>query len=93
MFGIPIDGATNVYCNNEAVFKNVVNPDSTLNKKQHSMRHYYCRQIVVAGVVRVAKEDSSTKKVYVFTKCMNKPKLEALLGNLMYSQFCHVVFL
>ena len=30
MFGIPIDGPANVYCDNEAVYKNTVIPESTL---------------------------------------------------------------
>jgi hypothetical protein len=29
MFGIPIDGPTNVYCDNEAVTKNAIYPEST----------------------------------------------------------------
>ena len=33
MFGIPIDGATNIFCNNEAVYKNTSMPESTLKKK------------------------------------------------------------
>ena len=33
MFGIPIEGPTNVFCDNEAVFKNTTIPESTLKKK------------------------------------------------------------
>jgi hypothetical protein len=30
MFGIPIEGPTNIFCNNEAVTKNAIHPESTL---------------------------------------------------------------
>ena len=32
MFGVPIDGAANVYCYNEAVYKNASIPESVLKK-------------------------------------------------------------
>ena len=35
MFNVPIEGATNVFCNNEAVYKNTSLPESTLKKKHH----------------------------------------------------------
>ena len=33
IFGIPVDGPANVFCDNEAVYKNTVLPESVLNKK------------------------------------------------------------
>ena len=41
MFGVPMDGATALYCDNEAVYKNVSNPTSVLNKKMHSILYVY----------------------------------------------------
>ena len=35
MFGIPVDGKTSIYCDNEAVYKNTVLPESTINKNNH----------------------------------------------------------
>ena len=37
MFGIPIEGPTNVFCDNEAVFKNTTIPESSLKKKHNSI--------------------------------------------------------
>ena len=56
MFGIPIDGATNIYCDNKAVYKNTVIPESTLKKKHHSIAYHRCREAVAAGTIRVAKQ-------------------------------------
>ena len=44
MFGIPIDGSTNIYCDNEAVYQNTVIPESTLKKKHHSIAYHRCRE-------------------------------------------------
>ena len=43
MFGVPIDGSTNVYCDNEAVYQNTTVPESTLKKKHHSIAYHRCR--------------------------------------------------
>jgi len=37
MFGIPVGGPTNIYCDNEAVTKNTTIPESTLKKKHYSI--------------------------------------------------------
>jgi hypothetical protein len=36
MFGVQIEGPTNVFCNNEAVCKNTTRPESTLTKQEAS---------------------------------------------------------
>ena len=37
MFIVPIDGPTNIFCDNEAVTKNILDPTSILKKKHHSI--------------------------------------------------------
>jgi hypothetical protein len=49
MFGIPIDGPTNDYCDNETVTKNSIFPESTLKKKHNSIAHHRTREAVAAG--------------------------------------------
>jgi hypothetical protein len=60
MFGVPIDGPANVFCNNEAVYKNTSLPESTLKKKQHSIAYYRYREAVAAGTVHVVKKGTKT---------------------------------
>ena len=43
MFGIPVEGPANIYCDNEAVTKNTQVPESTLKKKHHSIAYHRCR--------------------------------------------------
>jgi hypothetical protein len=84
MFGIPIDGPTDIFCDNESVFKNVSKPESVLSKKQHSISYHSAREAVASNVVRVAKEGTATNLSDLFTKMLNKPKREGLLGKFMY---------
>jgi hypothetical protein len=84
MFGIPVDGPADIFCDNESVFKNVSIPTSMLSKKQHSISYHACRESVAAGIVRIAKEGTLSNLSDVFTKTQGKTKREGLLGKFMY---------
>jgi hypothetical protein len=71
MFGVSaIEGSTNIFCDNEAVYKNASLPDSTLKKKHHSIAYHRCCEAVAAGTVRVAKEGTQTNLSDLFTKLL-----------------------
>ena len=84
MFGIPIEGSTNVFCDNEAVTKNCGTPESTLKKKHHSIAYHRNREAVAAETIRIAKEDSETNLADVFTKLMAAVKRTELFDKFMY---------
>lgn len=84
MFGVPIEGPTNVFCDNEAVFKNCSIPESTLKKKHHSINYHRNREAVAAGTIRLAKEDTETNLADVFTKIMPSYKRNELIDKFMY---------
>lgn len=84
MFGVPIEGPTNIFCDNEAVYKNSSLPESTLKKKHHSIAYHRCREAVAAGTVRVAKEGTSTNLSDVFTKLLPQVRREELLDKFTY---------
>ena len=84
MFGILIDDDTNMYCDNEAVYKNIAFPTSVLKKKMHSISYHFCREDVAAGTVQIAKEDTRTNLTDLFTKVMSKPRRDALIERFMY---------
>ena len=68
MFVVPIDGPTNVFCDNEASNKNTFLPESTLKQKHHAIAYHRCREAVAAKTVRVAKEGTKTKLSDLLTK-------------------------
>jgi hypothetical protein len=84
MFGIPIEGPTNVYCDNEAVTKNAIYPESTLKKKHNAIAYHRTREAVAAGTIRVTKEDGKTNLADVLTKPMPQVTKEFLCDRFMY---------
>ena len=84
MFGVLIDGPANMYCDNEAVYKNVAIPSSVLNKKMHGISYHYCREAVANGTCRIAKEDTATNLADLFTKVLSKTVREDLIDRFMY---------
>ena len=84
MFGVPIDGPTDIFCDDEAVYKNTSLPESTLKKKHHSIAHHRCREAVAARTVQVAKEGTKTNLSDLFTKLLPQPRREELLDKFTY---------
>ncbi len=84
MFGIPIEGPTNVFCDNEAVTKNVTLPESTLKKKHNAIAYHRAREAVAAGTIRVAKEDGKTNLADVLTKPLAQVTKDYLCDRFMY---------
>jgi hypothetical protein len=62
MFGISIEGTTNVFCDNEAVTKNTIFLESSLEKKHNSIAYHRSREAVAARTIRVTKEDGKMTK-------------------------------
>ena len=53
MFGVPIDGPADVFCDNQSVVTNVSIPSSVLNKKHNSICYHSVREAHRAGTIGV----------------------------------------
>ena len=84
IFVIPIDGPTNVYCDNEAVYHNKVIPESTVKKKHHSIAYHRCREAVATKNIHLAKQGTKNNLADLFTKLMTAPRRKLLLERLTY---------
>ena len=84
MFGIPLDGPTNVFCDNEAVTNNATILESTLKKKHNSIAYHRTREVVAAGMIRVTKEDGTTNLADVLTKLLPQAMKDFLCDKFMY---------
>ena len=84
MFGIPIDGPADIFCDNEAVTKNCSIPESTLKKKHHSIAYHRNREAVAAGTVQIAWEDTATNLADLFTKVLSADRRNQLMDSFMY---------
>ena len=85
-FGIPIDGPTNVFCDNAAVVNNVSLPESTLTKKHNAINFHIVRESVAAKIIRVGKEDTLTNIADVFTKLVPYTRKRELLAPFLWDR-------
>jgi len=84
MFGVPIMGPADIYCDNEAVVTNCSTPESTIKKKHHSIAYHYNREAVASETVRITKEDSETNLADLFTKLLTEDRRNFLINRFMY---------
>ena len=83
MFGVPIEGYTNVFCDNEAVYKSTSIADSTLKKKHNSVAYHKIRECTAAGILVVHKEDTGSNLADILTKCLNVEKRKYLIERII----------
>ena len=57
MFGVPLDGPADVFCDNRGVVMNSSKPESTLQKKRNAINYHAVCEADAAGMLRVGKED------------------------------------
>ena len=84
MFGVKIEGPTDIYCNNEAVVRNCSTPESVLKKKHHSIAYHRNREAVASLTVRIGKESTDTNLSDVFTKIMTAAQRDYIFDRFMY---------
>ena len=84
MFGIPIDGPADIFCDNQSVVKATSTPSSTLSKKHNAICYHKVRESAAAGTIRVAKEDTLTNLADLFTKALPTDRRKFLLQSILY---------
>jgi hypothetical protein len=84
MFGIPIDGPANVFCDNKSVVTNSTIPDSTLKKKHNSIAYHRVREAVASGTLRIAKVLSKSNNADLLTKPLPGPELRSMIGSILW---------
>jgi hypothetical protein len=70
MFGVPIDGPANVFCDNNGVVKNTMRPESMLAKKHYAINSHAVHEAVAAKIIDVGKEDGMTNLADLFTRVL-----------------------
>ena len=85
MFGVPLDGPAQVYCDNQGVVKNTSIPESVLSKKHNAINYHAVREAAAAGVLQVIKEDTQTNLADLFTKVLPGDRRRELLSCILYN--------
>jgi len=80
MFGVPLDGPANVFCDNEAVYKSSMRAESVLKKKNLSISYHKTREAIASKVLLVYFERTNTNHSDLFTKVLSKEKIRELMG-------------
>lgn len=83
MMGIPIDGPTGVFCDNESVVTNSTQPESCLKKKHNAIAYHRVREAQAAGTIQIAKEDGKTNLADGLTKCLPGPRFREIFSRIL----------
>jgi hypothetical protein len=84
MFGISIDGPTNVFCDNNSVVTNSTIPTSLLRKKHNSIAYHRVRESVAAGTIRIAKVHTKENLADLLTKPLSGVDLKRLVQRILW---------
>ncbi len=84
MFGVPIDGPANMYCDNNSVVTSSTKPESTLKKKHNAIAYHKVREAVAQGTIRIAKEPGLTNLADILTKPLPGPRMRQLIQHILY---------
>ena len=85
MFGVPLTGPAQVFCDNQGVVKNSSIPESVLTKKHNAINYHAVREAAAAGILEVIKEDTQTNLADLFTKVLHADRRRELLGSILYN--------
>lgn len=80
MFGIAIDGPTDIFSDNQSVVNSGQRPESTLSKKHLSICYHRSREAVASGSCRIGKVTDDENVADIFTKLVDVPKRQRCLG-------------
>ena len=84
MFGVPIDGPGDVYCDNQSVVESSSLPQRTLQKKHNAICFHKVRESAAMGTIRVAKVEGTENLADLFTKVLPTITRKKYLGLLLY---------
>ena len=86
MFGIPLDGPANVFCDNEAVYRNTAMVESKLKRKHNSICFHLVREAVAAGKMVVLKVDGKENLADLLTKSVPGYRRKYLRSKIMFTE-------
>ena len=91
MFGVPIEGTTDVFCDNKSVVTNASVPTSILNKKHNSICYHRVREAQAAGTLRVGWIEGEYNKADLATKTTLSTSRRYALTASIFDNDCTIV--
>ena len=84
MMGVPLDGAADVFVDNQSVVYNTSLPESTLKKKSNAIAYHYVRENAAADVIRIRFIRSEDNLADMLTKIQPGTTRRSLAGRVLY---------
>lgn len=84
MFGIPLDGPANTFCDNTSVVTDSTQPASTLKKKHNSITYHRVCEAIAAKVIRLAWVHTNKNLADLLMKPLPGPTLHVLCEKILY---------
>jgi hypothetical protein len=84
MFGIPVEGPADIFCDNQSVTKNASIPTSVLSKKHNAICYHKVREAQASGAQRVAWIQGEYNQADILTK--------TTLSTDVKANICHEIF-
>ena len=91
MFGVPINGPDDVFCDNQLVVTNVIIPYYVLNKKQNSICYDRFQEVHTAGTIRVGWISGDYNIAYICTKTTIPTKCGYELLNSIFNEKVYTI--
>jgi len=88
MFGVPVNGPTNGFCDNNSVVVNVTRPESVLQKKHNAVAYHKVRECIAAQSLRICHEPGEFNLSDVTTKWLPASKHMFCCKGLLYGPEC-----
>ena len=84
MTGVPIQGPTNGFYDDNLVVSNATLAESTLKKKHLSICYHKVRECYAKGAIRIAYEPTETNLADVCTKVLSAPEKKWNIQHILY---------
>jgi hypothetical protein len=84
MFGVPLDGPANTFCDNTSVVTNATQPSSVLKKKHNAIAYHKVREAVASNMMRIGWVQSRKNLADLLTKPLPGPTLHYLCEKILY---------
>ena len=80
MFGVPLDGPCNIFCDNQAIITSSMNTECTLKKKNQSIAYHKTREAVAADIILIFHERSGSNLADLLTKILSAPDRKKIMS-------------
>ena len=68
LFGVPLSGPKNIFCDNNGVVKITIIPECTLSDKHNAINYHCVCEASTSGILSIRKEDTATNLPNPLTK-------------------------